>query len=158
MFGGGRNGAGFEVAAGEDEKAEPKVSKPKESFLELLLNVDVFVADPGNGAKGSDPNGSDENPSFAAELFCFSICCLNFRLENGSNDSSRFSDAAVAAVVVDVVAKAPKAAKGSLDDVDADGQADPKGSADEVAAEELVVVEVPPRRLKGSFPPKVAAA
>ena len=83
MFGGGKNGAGFEADAGEDDvKADSKASKPKKS-LELLLNaaadedvvLDGFEADPENGAKGSDPNGSDANPSFAVELlFCFSFC------------------------------------------------------------------------------------
>lgn len=118
---------------------------------------DAFDADPPNGAKGSDPNGSDENPSFAAELVCFSVCCLNFRLENGSNDSSRLSDAVI--IVAVVVGNPPKAeANGSLEDVDDDGHADAKGSADDDDDATAFVVDVPPRRLNGSFPPKFAAA
>jgi hypothetical protein len=46
----------------------------------------------GNGAKGSAPNGSAANASLAA-----SSVCLYFRLEKGSKESSRFSEAAGAA-------------------------------------------------------------
>jgi hypothetical protein len=42
--------------------------------------------DEGTGANGSPPNGSDSNLS---EDFCKDS--LNFRLENGSKESSRFS-------------------------------------------------------------------
>ena len=86
---------------------------------------------------------------------------MNFRLEKGSNDSSRFSGADATVTEVVTVENPPKAAaKGSLDDVDDDGHADAKGSADDAVAAVAAafVVDEPPRRLNGSLPPKFETA
>jgi len=118
--------------------------KAVEGAAELL---DVLVApDDGNGANGSDPNGSDANPSLA-ELFCFSFNCLNFRLEKGSKESSRFS--------VAVGPVPPNGAKGSarpVDDGVDEGHVEANGSVVATAA-----AGIPPRRLNGSCPPEPAA-
>ena len=162
MFGGGKNGTGLDVDAGDDVtgdvNADSKASAPKKSF-EVLLNTDVedadvadvldvldaFDDDDANGAKGSDPNGSEVNASFV--VFCFSVCSLNFRLENGSNESSRLSE------VVEV--EPANGANGSCEAADVGGHADANGSLADGAGAVVADADIPPRRLKGSCPPKV---
>jgi len=151
LLGGGRKGTAFED--GEevlgDENAESNASNPKKSLelVWLLFSVEeaclwLFVDDE-NGANGSDPKGSESKAAFVVDGF-------DFRLENGSKESSRFAD--VDKVVLDTGAKgSPKAFEETGSDfstVDDDGHAGAKGS-------DAAAVDIPPKRLKGSWPPKL---
>ena len=154
MFGGGRKGTAFDDGddVTGDENAESKASNPKKSFeLFLLLFSDEeacllvlwLLVDDENGAKGSDPKGSETKASSEAG-------CFDFRLENGSKESSRLAD-------VDKVAL-DTGAKGSLkasDEIGSDFSTVDVEGHDEAKGSDAAVVVIPPKRLKGSWPPKL---
>ena len=143
-------------AAG-DENADSKASNPKKSlegevfFSVLNATADLLLAVVA-GAKGSDPNGSLKNASFDVVVAEAAAAAtdFDFRTENGSKESSKFSDALVVI-----------GAKGSLNgeefegngSTDADfvvvvvvGQAEAKGSVE-------LKFDNPPDKLNGSAPP-----